>query len=387
MQTQILKDLQETIFEEFQDRSRFLKETKLSMKDLNISIDYTIDYITLAGEEFHDDQFSHYYNASLEEDDSKSQSAILKILELSHAPERSTVSQNSVDLTFRIRPTMITKNRAKIDCTTRATVRGVSIFQEAPMTCIYENGELVDVSQKLESFTLTDAVKEFCNAANVSIVEAPLRAYQLSSLSRPVGVNETELSQITDEQEAYEIFEHNEDVNKNYLLKLIFELEGYNLVDMHEFNEEFSFEIDVKRDVQRGNRMLKERTQNTLKILFDYYHKPRKSASVKTEKLRLSKSTLAHLYRFDKYFSIDAKNASLLKISTEDREIDVDGEIYEVTRMSIQEARFKIEENDDRSIAEIVEDNLDYEILEDFYIVGADRYKSESDLIEALQSQ
>lgn len=357
------------------------------MKDLNISIDYAIDYITLAGEEFNDGPFNHFYNAALAEDDSRSQSVILKILELSHAPERSTVSQTSVDLTFRIRPTMITKNRAKIDCTTRATVRGVSIFQEAPMTCIYENGELVDVSQKLESFTLHNAIEYFCDVANVSAVEAPLRAYQLQSLSRPVGVNEEKLSQITDEQEAYEIFEYNEDVNKNYLLKLIFELEGYNIVDMHEFNEEFSFEIDVKRDVQRGNRMLKERTQNTLKILFDYYHKPRKSASVKTEKLRLSKSTLVHLYRFDKYFSIDSKNASLLKISTEDREIDVDGIIYEVTRMSIQEARFKIEENDDRSIAEIVEDNLDYEILEDYYILGADRYKSESDLIEAIQSQ
>lgn len=71
MQTDISKDLQETILGEFQDRSIFLKETKLSMKDLNISIDYAIDYITLAGEEFNDGPFNHFYNASLAEDDSK----------------------------------------------------------------------------------------------------------------------------------------------------------------------------------------------------------------------------------------------------------------------------------------------------------------------------
>lgn len=381
-----LSDVESFVSEQFDTNSQFLKESGLTCKDLNFSMKRTIDWLQLAGDsELNHVTYLHEHWHRIEISDDNYESAILTLLRLNNARENTLVNYH-VDLTLTAEPTMIDANKVRFDCKLHCQAQTWQVSSRRDATFIYSNEELVNITDKIESMSIRETVDYFARAANVSVVEAPLRAFQMNFTAIQCRFNEEDLARIETEEEAYAVFEiFSEHVAIDAdLLTVTLQLEGNVYVPKFEHSEEFSFEIEIKRDIAKATRLHKQQTKDFLKRQFSEYHKPRKAISYYVEKQRISKNELYHLYHFSKYAATKDENASLLRFAIDPIEIDINGQTVDgIVRMSICEAKLQIELRA-TEIADVLGQSFDFEPLEDFYIYAGDRYRSKEALIEAL---
>lgn len=98
------------------------------------------------------------------------------------------------DLTLTAEPTMIDANKVRFDCKLHCQAQTWQVSSRRDATFIYSNEELVNITDKIESMSIREIVDYFARAANVSVVEAPLRAFQMNFTAIQCRFNEEDLA-------------------------------------------------------------------------------------------------------------------------------------------------------------------------------------------------